>query len=166
MPLPDASQVIIIFQTFAGKQDISPAIFLQLLYDELKKQLNVEKKSETINTYTFENFISTYYSKGKRFVSFFDELDASAENKNFDHAFFSYLRSLSETYDVQYIVASRKSIKQMIQYRFASYANKALWFVPSMMPQSTASSTCLDNYVHMVTTSDCNGVSHKCPLFQ
>jgi hypothetical protein len=114
MPLPDASQVIIIFQTFAGKQNISPETFLQLLYDELKIQLNGEKKVETINTYTFENFISTYYGKGKRFVFFFDELDASAENKGFDHAFFSYLRSLSETYDVQYIVASRKSIKQIV----------------------------------------------------
>ncbi len=113
--LPDAGQVIILYQTFAGKQHISPEVFFQLLYDELRRQMNLETEVEKIDRYTFEDFIRTFYHKGKRFVFFFDEVDAASENKGFDHTFFSYLRSLSEMYKVQFIIASRKSIKKLIE---------------------------------------------------
>jgi hypothetical protein len=111
---PDAGQVIILYQTFAGKQGLSPESFLQLLQDELKRQMNLPAEGGSIDRYAFESFIKSCYHEGKRFVFFFDEVDAASENRGFDHTFFSYLRSLSEMYRVQYIIASRKSIKQLI----------------------------------------------------
>lgn len=112
--LPDAGQVIILYQTFAGKQGLSPESFLQLLIDELHRQMGLRAEGGAIDRYAFESFIKKSYHEGKRFVFFFDEVDAASENRGFDHTFFSYLRSLSEMYRVQYITASRKSIKQLI----------------------------------------------------
>jgi AAA+ ATPase superfamily predicted ATPase len=115
IPLPDVQQVILVFQTFAGKQDKSPGSFLKLLYDDLKRQMNLPEEIEKMDSIIFENLISSFYHEGKRFIFFFDEIDAASGNNQFDHNFFSYLRSLAEMYKVQYITASRKSIKQLIK---------------------------------------------------
>lgn len=115
IPLPDAGQVIILYDTFAGKQDISQEAFIQGLYDDLRKQLNLPEGIEKIDKNAFRKFINEFYHEGKRFIFFFDEVDAASENIEFDHNFFSFLRSLSDKYKVQYIIASRKSIKQLIK---------------------------------------------------
>jgi energy-coupling factor transporter ATP-binding protein EcfA2 len=114
VPLPDAELTVILYQTFAGKQNISQADFLKRLYDELSIQMEYEKEVETINRYEFEDFIRSCYQNGKRFIFFFDEFDATLEIQWFDQFFFSFLRSLSEMYQVQYIIASRKSIKELL----------------------------------------------------
>ncbi len=115
IPLPHAGQVVILYDTFGGKQDISPDAFLQGLYDELNRVMNLPVGGRQIDKNSFRKFISERHHEGKRFVFFFDEVDAASENRELDHTFFSFLRSLSDKYNVQYIIASRKSFKQLIE---------------------------------------------------
>lgn len=112
--LPGAEQVVIVYQTFAGKQNISPDQFLLLLYEELRREVNHAQKPEEMDTFHFERFIRDSFNAGKRFIFFLDELDKAPVNLGFDHNFFSFLRSLSEMYRVQYLIASRRSIKDLI----------------------------------------------------
>jgi hypothetical protein len=77
--------------------------------------LNLPEEIEKIDKNALRKFMNEFYHEGKRFIFFFDEVDAASENIEFDHNFFSFLRSLSDKYKVQYIIASRKSIKQLIK---------------------------------------------------
>jgi hypothetical protein len=113
--LPNPSQVIILYETFAGKQDIPVEIFLQGLYQDLSRNMNLPENQEKMDKNVFTKLLGDAHHGGKHFIFFFDEIDAASENSAFDHTFFSYLRSLADKYKVQYIIASRKSLKQLIQ---------------------------------------------------
>lgn len=112
---PNPSQVIILYETFAGKQNTTEDIFLQGLYQDLSRHMNLPETQEKMDKNVFTKFLGDAHYAGKHFIFFFDEIDAASENSAFDHIFFSYLRSLADKYHVQYIIASRKSIKQLIQ---------------------------------------------------
>jgi hypothetical protein len=77
--------------------------------------MNLPVDSEKMDKNIFNKFIAESHHEGKHFIFFLDEIDATSENSAFDHTFFSFLRSLSDKYKVQYIIASRKSIKQLIR---------------------------------------------------
>ncbi|MCI0471751.1 MAG: AAA-like domain-containing protein, partial [Candidatus Aminicenantes bacterium] len=115
VPFPNPSQVIILYETFGGKQDTTEEIFLQGLYDTLNRNINLPVEPGKMDKNGFNKFIDDSRCRGKHFIFFFDEIDAASENSAFDHTFFSFLRSLSDKYQVQYIIASRKSIKQLIR---------------------------------------------------
>jgi len=115
VPLPNPNQVNILYETFAGKQDTTVEIFLQGLYEDLSRNMNLPVDSEKMDKNVFNKFIAESHHGGKHFIFFFDEIDAASENSAFDHNFFSFLRSLADKYNVQYIIASRKSIKQLIR---------------------------------------------------
>ncbi len=106
---PNAEQFVVLRIFFAEKQDISQNDFLQRLYYELRRQSGHTEELEIIDFLSFERFIKALFHRGNRFIFFFDDMDAE-----FDNSFFSYLRSLSEMYKVQYIIASRKSLKQLL----------------------------------------------------
>ncbi|MDQ1354721.1 MAG: hypothetical protein QG657_5030 [Acidobacteriota bacterium] len=115
VPLPDPSQVIILYETFAGKQDTPVEIFFQGLYEDLSRNMNFSVNHEKMDKNVFNKFIADSHYDGKHFIFFLDEIDAASENSAFDHNFFSFLRSLADKYKVQYIIASRKSLKQLIR---------------------------------------------------
>lgn len=115
VPLPNPSQVVILYETFAGKQDTAVEVFLHGLYQDLSRNMNLPAEREKMDKDVFTRFLNEAHYEGKHFIFFFDEIDAASENSVFDHNFFSFLRSLSDKYNVQYITASRKSIKELIR---------------------------------------------------
>jgi serine/threonine protein kinase len=57
--------------------------------------------------------VEEIHGEGKRIVILMDEFEAITRNKNFQESFFSYLRSLANSYRVAYVTSSYEDLQRM-----------------------------------------------------
>jgi hypothetical protein len=79
VPFPNPSQVIILYETFAGKQDTTVDIFLQGLYEVLNRNINLPVDPGKMDKSVFNKFIAESHFRGKHFIFFFDEIDQAVD---------------------------------------------------------------------------------------
>lgn len=86
--------------------------FWEKLYVELKDKLPSELEIMQVEDYdTFTNMVKALDDHDYKLILLFDEFDKILQNENFGEDFFSYLRSLTNRYDVAYILSTQRKLE-------------------------------------------------------
>lgn len=85
--------------------------FWKMLYSELEGKLPSGIVIRPVKDYeTFKNMVKILENSGYKLILLFDEFDSILENENFEVDFFLSLRSISNRYDIAYIVSTQKNL--------------------------------------------------------
>ena len=104
---------IFVFVNFQQYPNITVNGFFKILYSELKHNLPSKIEIKQAKDYdTFLKMIHVLDYSGYKLILLFDEFDRILQNENFGKEFFSFLRSLANSYNVAYIVSSQKELRE------------------------------------------------------
>lgn len=93
------------------KEDFFKEIIKKILEQVRENvQMNTE---ENANSEGFKELLSELKNLGYKLILLLDEMESVNENPNFDKEFIEYLRSLVVPYDVAYITASLKTLREL-----------------------------------------------------
>jgi AAA+ ATPase superfamily predicted ATPase len=110
--LTDPDKYIFIFVDFQEKRGIDIPDYFAILYgnliQEFDNQLEINLKPDYDGFTKMINFLE---KQGHKLILVFDEFELITKNKNFNHEFYSYARSLASNYNVAYLVASGKNLQ-------------------------------------------------------
>ena len=93
------------------RDDWTPSEFLKTLTDTLRK--THPDISEAADYDSLRELIQHVDSDGLSLVGFFDDFDVITQNPDFPLTFFSFLRSMANTYNVAYVTSSSQSLQRL-----------------------------------------------------
>ena len=93
------------------RDDWTPSEFLKTLTDTLRE--THPDIPEAADYDSFRGLIQHVDSAGLSLVGFFDDFDVITQNPDFPLTFFSFLRSMANTYNVAYVTSSSQSLQRL-----------------------------------------------------
>lgn len=100
---------------FQRDADYDTATFIDFLFNvftyESKEGHDYTDRPKTQKE--FKAVVKTLNDAGKRIIIFMDEFESITRNSNFEETFFSFLRSLANSYRVAYVTSSRDDLQMM-----------------------------------------------------
>ncbi|UCG52141.1 MAG: protein kinase [Candidatus Latescibacterota bacterium] len=106
---------IFVYLDFQRDVDFDMPKFIHFLFNMFSYEMNGEsqytKREETLDQ--LKDVIQELHGKGKRIIILMDEFESITRNKNFDERFFSFLRSLANSYRVAYVTSSYEELQFM-----------------------------------------------------
>ncbi len=112
--MEDSERYICLFIDFQQLRSIDEAQFLELIYAELKKNLQHRIEIELPADYDGMRFLCEHITQADyKLVLLFDEFESVTKNERTGAQFYSFLRSLANNYSVAFITASGRNLKDM-----------------------------------------------------
>ncbi|MEE9270218.1 MAG: protein kinase [Candidatus Krumholzibacteria bacterium] len=106
---------IFAYMDFQSDADYDIPRFIDFLFNmfsyELKDGSDYTSRDNTLDQ--LKATIEELDGQGKRIIILMDEFEAITRNKNFDESFFSFLRSLANSYRVAYVTSSYDDLQRM-----------------------------------------------------
>jgi len=90
--------------------DLTPEKFMQLVAVGLQEYEDTEV---TLTDQGVEQAVMNLTNRGENLIFFLDDFDVITRNTAFPLSFFSFLRSIANTYNVAYITASRQELQRV-----------------------------------------------------
>ncbi|MBN2071198.1 MAG: protein kinase [Candidatus Krumholzibacteriota bacterium] len=106
---------IFVYLDFQNTVDNDVSKFIDLLFNvfsfETGDQTRYTARPKTLDQ--LKDVIEELHEEGKRIIIMMDEFELITRNENFEQDFFSFLRSLANTYRVAYVTSSREELQLM-----------------------------------------------------
>ena len=113
--LKDFKNYIFVFCDLQMEKRMDVDSFLTLVSKKITEEAPEFSKKNLLERVTYDSFLRLVQDLDKRnrkVVFVFDRFDVVTNNKEFGPEFFSYLRSLANSYNVAYITSSRKDLQE------------------------------------------------------
>jgi len=106
---------IFVYLDFQSRTDFNITKFIEFLMSVFSYESPAGfLPSEGRNGLDFlQEMVSSLHQKGKRIILLMDEFERITKNPNFDESFFSFLRSLANSYRVAYVTSSGDELQNM-----------------------------------------------------
>jgi serine/threonine-protein kinase len=109
--LPDPSKSVFGLLHLRDRDDWTPDGFFQALTQALRSE---HPDLPEVSDYDrFREVIRHLASEGFSVIAFFDDFDVITQNPNFPLTFFSFMRSMANTYNVAYITTSSQPLQRL-----------------------------------------------------
>lgn len=112
--LRNHEKYIFAFFDFQEKKNMSVQEFFCIVAEKIAETLS-EKYADSIQDFSYDSFLKFIKTviKYMNVILVFDEFDAITNNKNFNSEFFSFLRSIANSYNVAYITSSKRDLQEL-----------------------------------------------------
>jgi len=114
--LQDFEDYIFVFCDLEEKTDMDVDDFFTLVAKKIAIETRRFSEKDLFEKVTYDSFLKLIQEldiSKKKVILAFDEFDVVTKNENFGSEFFSYLRSLANSYNVAYITSSRKDLQEL-----------------------------------------------------
>jgi len=106
---------IFVFCDLQNKEKMDVDNFLTLVSKKITEEAPDFSEKNLLERVTYDSFLKLVQDldkRNKKVVLVFDRFDVVTNNEKFGPEFFSYLRSLANSYNVAYITSSRKDLQE------------------------------------------------------
>lgn len=114
--LQNYEDYIFIFCDLQERRDMNVNDFFTLVSKKIAIETNKFSQQNLFEKVTYDSFLELIQELDKRkkkVILAFDEFDVVTKNENFGREFFSFLRSIANSYNVAYIASSRKDLQEL-----------------------------------------------------
>jgi len=110
-----AADTICVYLDFQGKAEFDVSKFIDYLFNSMAVETGDKTCFRDCDRTLDElkNVIEKMHGQGKRMIVMMDEFECITSNDNFDAQFFSFLRSLANSYRVAYVTSSVDELQLM-----------------------------------------------------
>ena len=110
-----AADTIFVYLDFQGKADFDVPKFIDYLFNSMAVETGDKTCFRDCDRTLDElkNVIEKMHGQGKRMIVMMDEFECITSNDNFEAQFFSFLRSLANSYRVAYVTSSVDELQLM-----------------------------------------------------
>jgi AAA+ ATPase superfamily predicted ATPase/predicted Ser/Thr protein kinase len=117
--LPNHENAIFAYLDFQSRMEFDVQKFIDFLFNmfeyELGEEFGIALRERSLDE--LREIVGELSRAGKRVVVVMDEFEVITRNPHFDAGFFSFLRSLANTYKVAYVTSSREDLQKMCHNR-------------------------------------------------
>ncbi len=110
---------IFVYLDFQRNVDFDPAKFIDFLFNmfsyEMKSESQYAGRERSLDE--LKDVVQELHNKGKRIIVLMDEFESITRNERFNEQFFSFLRSLANSYRVAYVTSSFEELQMMCHNR-------------------------------------------------
>ena len=112
--LENSEKYIFAYFDLQEKKNMNVQEFFRIVTEKIAEQLP-ENPEDLVQDFTYDSFLRLIKTlvKYRCVILVFDEFDAVTTNENFDSEFFSFLRSIANSYNVAYITSSRQDLQEL-----------------------------------------------------
>jgi len=114
-------QAILVYLDFQSEADHDVPKFIDFLFNMFSyetKGHDYRDREKSLDE--LKKVVQELHNEGKRIIILMDEFEVITRNPNFDEAFFSFLRSLANTYKVSYVTSSYEDLQKMCHNKLIS----------------------------------------------
>lgn len=113
--MTNAADTICVYLDFQGKVDFDIPRYIDYLFNAMAMESGEPSSYRDCGRTLDElrNVVETIHAQGRRLIVMMDEFECITGNPKFDAGFFSYLRSLANSYRVAYVTSSVDELQLM-----------------------------------------------------
>lgn len=113
--LENPERYMFAFFDLQERKSMSVEEFFQIVTEKITEQLP-ERSENLVRDFSYDSFLELIKSieeGGMKLILIFDEFDVVTNNENFSSDFFSFLRSVANSYNVAYITSSKRDLQEL-----------------------------------------------------
>ena len=112
--LETPERYIFAFFDLQEKKKMNVQDFFRIITEKISEQLP-ERYEDLVQDFTYDSFLKLIKTlvKYRNIILVFDEFDAVTTNRNFSSEFFSFLRSIANSYNIAYVTSSKRGLQEL-----------------------------------------------------